>query len=875
MHRSWSIVLAAGAFATAAHAAPATTAAPPGELGRDARPTFEAVRLEVDPRQKIYRGSAKIELQVARATKTIRFHAEEMTLSALTLTGPKGAIAVERTASANGLQTLTAAAPLAPGAYALAMDFENEFNTQATSLYRLDSGGEAYAFTQLEADDGREAFPCFDEPAFKYEWQFTLVVPEADSAVTNTPVERVSSADGRRTIVYRRSKPMPVYIVALAVGPFDAVPVPAAHVPMRVLAPKGQGPLTAEAVKAAPPLLKNLEKYFGRPYPYEKLDIIGVPEYWPGAMENAGLITFADNVLLFDATTATAAKRKQLASFLSHEMAHMWFGDLVTMEWWDDLWLNESFASWMGEKIVQETFPEYGTDLTMVVDSDEAMQVDGKLTSRAIRQPVTSLDNLLQSADALAYEKGQSVLGMFERWLGEEKFRAGVRRYLEENAWGNATADDLWQALREASGQDVGAAMATFLEQPGLALVEATVLPGGRVELAQSRYLPEGVVAPRPQTWSIPVNLRYGHPGGTSTKTVLLTKEKQIFELGVPSVTWLHPNDDAWGYYRWRLDEASLAKLLAAGEGTLTPRERSDLVYDVGALLHGGMMHGDTYLATLQRVMLDPHPAVVAAALDQLEQVRAPFVPEELEDAYAAYVRGSAGPALARIGWTPRAGEPDAAARLRPRLLAFLADEGRDAHVRAFGDSLARAYLADATSVPPELAGAGLTIAAIDGDAALQATYRARFEAAQNPSERRLFLTAFGGFHGAAERQAALDYALAGPLRPQEIGSLYRTVGTQDPRTGDLLLQWVMKNYDVLRGRIPPMYAAFMPYVAGGCSMPRFEEGKAFFADPKHSAPGMDVEIAKVNAQVDECVRLRAREAERARAFLQRTASAP
>ena len=797
-----------------------------------------------------------------------------MTLTSLALTGPKGAVAVERTSGKNGLQTLTSQAAMPAGAYVLAIDFTNEFNTQATSLYRLDSGGDAYAFTQFEADDGREAFPCFDEPGFKHPFQLTLVVPEADSAVTNTPVETVTSAGGKRTITFRRSMPMPMYIVAIAVGPFDVVPVPQAHVPMRVIAPRGQGPLTAEAVRVAPTLLRNLETWFGRPYPYDKLDIIGVPEYWPGAMENAGLVTFADGVLLFDANTATAAKKKTLASFLSHEMAHMWFGDLVTMAWWDDLWLNESFASWMGEKITHQSFPEYGTDLTMVDDADNAMRVDGKITSRAIRQPVTTLDNLLQSADALAYDKGQSVLGMFERWLGPETFQKGVRLYLEKHAWGNATADDLWAALHEASGKDVGAAMGTFLNQPGLAIVDATVEPGGRVTLAQRRYLPEGESAGKPQTWSIPITLKFAHDGTVSTKDVLLTKPRETVELGVKSVTWLAPNADAWGYYRWQTDDANW-KALLANTAQLTPRERSDFVFDAGALLAAGTLHGDAYLATLQRFLQDEHPSVISAALDGLQGVRGAFAPEEKDEAFSRFVRVSVGPALAHLGWTPRAGESDASARLRPRLLIWMADEGRDPAARAFGDSLARAYLADPSSVPPELAGASLGIAALDGDAALFETYRTRFEAAKNPSERGLYLNALGAFQDPALRQKGLDYALDGPLRPQEIGRLYGTIARQSPQTGDLGLDWLTKNYGRVRERIPPMYAVFLPYMAGGCSEARLAKGKDFFTQPANSVAGMDTELAKVSAQVDECVRLRAREADRARAYLMRATSTP
>ncbi len=475
-------------------------------LGHDVVPTFQEVRLELDATKTDYTGNVAIDLDVTTATRAFRLHAEQMAVTRTSLTmqqadGTWSEVGATATPGEHGLLSVSAERSLEPGKYRLTLDFTNDFNTRATSLYRLESGGEAYTFTQFEADDAREAFPCFDEPSFKIPWQMTLVVPESHLAIANTPIVQETVTDGRKTVTFARTKPLASYFLALATGPLETIPIDGLSVPGRIVTTKGQSHLAAEAARITPPLLSALEAYFGRPYPYEKLDLLAVPEFWPGAMENAGAITFADRVLLVDPSTANTSRRKTLVSVTAHELAHMWFGDLVTMEWWDDLWLNESFASWMGEKITHQVYPEFGTDLTLVQDADEAMRTDGRLTSRAIRQPVSSLNNLLQSADVLAYNKGQAVLGMFEGWTGEETFRQGVRDYLSAHAWENATAQDLWDALSKASGKGVSAAMATFLDQPGMPLVTVELLAGGRVRLSQERFLPAGAPRGESQLW--------------------------------------------------------------------------------------------------------------------------------------------------------------------------------------------------------------------------------------------------------------------------------------------------------------------------------------------------------------------------------------
>jgi alanyl aminopeptidase len=871
-HRSVPPVLVVSLVLAGLIAAGPARAAESGRLGHDIVPVSESVSLRLDPRQADYAGTVTIALEAKRPVAEFRLHAESLTVESITFEGGKAPGTPQWKSEDHGRLLVTLPARVPPGSYELTVHFHNDFDTRATALYRLQSGGEWYAFTQLEADDAREAFPCFDEPEFKIPWTLELTIPEGHRAIANTPIATETPAgDGMKKVAFKTSKPMPSYLVAIATGPLELVPIEGMAIPGNLVTVKGQSHLAAEALRAAPPLLAALEAYFGRPYPYEKLDLLALPEFWPGAMENAGAITFADRLLLLDEKTASLAQKRTLASVMAHEMAHMWFGDLVTMKWWDDLWLNESFASWLGEKVTHQVFPEYGIEQRLVTDSEEAMQTDGRLSTRAIRQPVTTLDNLLQSADVLAYNKGQSVLAMFEQWLGPETFRTGVRNYIALHSWGNAEAADLWTALSQAAKKDVGKAMGTFLDQPGLALVTVEPLGSGRVKLTQSRFLPAGTAAPSPQRWSLPVTLKYGAATGPArTKTFLLTLPMQVVTLE-PGTKWVYPNGRAWGYYRWRMPDDAVDALVTRATAELDPRERMELVYNAGALLDAAAMPGDVYLAVIEKLAADPEPLVVQAALSGLEKVKGAFVERESEEAFARYVDRALSPALARFGPARKPGEPEAVSFVRGPMLAWLAGEGRNARVRAYGDSLVQALLADPASIDPSLAQSALQIAARDGDDALWERLREKFETAQNPAERRLYLQGLGAFERPALRDRTLAYVLSGPLKPQETLTLPAAIASSDESGTAVAYEWMTKNYDSVLRRLPPMLAIFMPYLGGGCSGERLARAQAFFAEPAHSPAGTEKELAKMTEAVEDCVTLRRREGERVKSYLNRT----
>ena len=839
-------------------------------LTTDIRPTFQQIELRLDPEERAYTGRAQIELAALQPVSSFSFYAEGLTIESLVLSNASGPLKAAHVQADSVLIMVTPDRPLAPGDYTLAIEFHNIFDTQAVSLYRVETEGHGYVFSQMEEDEAREAFPCWDEPGFKFPYQVVLTVPENQMAISNTPVESESRQDGWKRVVFARSRPLPSYLLAFAVGPFDAVPVPGTSIPTRVITVKGKGHLAAEAVKSTPPILAALERYFDAPYPYEKLDLIAAPEFWPGAMENPGAIVYADGVLLPDPATLTVSQRRRLAATTAHEIAHMWFGDLVTMAWWDDLWLNESFATWMGNKIVQEVYPEYGSDVSSVQRMQEVLAGDARPSAKAVRQPVDETSDLLGNI-GVVYQKGQAVLGMFEQWMGEETFRAGVLAYLKQHAWGNATAADLWSALAGASGRDVGAAMSTFIDQPGAPLVEVTPHEDGTITIGQRRFSNYGAEPEPSSLWHIPMVLSYAAGGEIRHEAFELKSESATVDLGTDGPPlWIFPHADARGYYRWIAPPEVLRVLAQQSTEVMSPRERVGFLGNLSALLDAGAVSGDVYLDVIHLFGKDPDPQVVTAVLSALGKVENAFVADSLKEPFGRYIRSTLGPALDSYGLEAAAGENESVTTARPRLIGWLADEGRDARALSYAESVFARYMLDPKSADPDLIGVAVGLACRKGDRPLFDECRRRFENARAPAERSRFLLALGSFEDPQLQEEALGYTLNGPIRPQEVFDIPGTIADHSDRHAEQIFQWMMTNYAAIVGRMPPLYKSFMPYFASGCSHERLEAARLFFAAREHQAPGLDVQMARISDQVRDCTTLRDREGARVAAYLTR-----
>ncbi len=501
--------------------------APPlARLPGDARPTRYALALRVDPAQARFSGVADIAVELDRPRDVIWLHGRDLAVRRATVQ-PEGAAALEarwEQVSKSGVASLRLASPVGPGRVTLHVEYDAPFSGNDEGLYVVARGTDHYAFTQFEATDARRAFPCFDEPGFKAPFELAVSVPHALAAVSNTRETSrarepaAGGADWDR-VTFAPTERLPSYLVALAVGPLDVVAAPDVPpsavrprpLPLRGVATRGRGKELAYALAHAGEIVTALEGYFGSAYPYDKLDLLAVPDMG-GAMENAGAITFAEGILLLDEPSSSAEARFTHASVVAHEISHQWFGDLVTMRWWDDLWLNEAFATWMEARIVGKLRPDLRPDVHALESVHQAMNADSLVSARKIRQEIAD-DNDIESAfDAITYDKGGGVLSMFERWIGPEAFQKGVRGYLGAHRFGSASAEDLFASLSTAAGRDVAGPLRTFLDRPGLPFVEASVSCEGhpRLLLRQSRFFPLGSAgAGDGHTWQIPVCARY------------------------------------------------------------------------------------------------------------------------------------------------------------------------------------------------------------------------------------------------------------------------------------------------------------------------------------------------------------------------------
>jgi alanyl aminopeptidase len=456
--------------------------APRDRLPADTHPEAYQLTLEVDPDQPSYRGTVSIEVTLDRPRESIWLHSRGPRVRTVTVQRPgaEPLTGTLETVADSGLSAVRLGQPVGPGKVTLVLPFEAELGTHLTGLYRVAAGGSHYAFTQFEPISAREAFPCFDEPRFKTPFELKLRVRKDHVAIANTSVIADEEREGQHELTFARTEKLPTYLIAFAGGPLDVtatelIPADAVRervLPLRGVAVHGRGGDLGYALDETPALVRWLEGYFGVAYPWDKLDLIAVPDFGAGAMENAGAITFRDTLLLVR-EDAPEQQKRSLGYVNAHELAHMWFGDLVTMPWWDDIWLNEAFATWMGTHAIAAVHPEYEAELGALSATHGAMEVDSRASARQIRQPIASDHDIENAFDAITYSKGGAVLSMFERYLGKDAFQAGLRAYMAKFRFASATARDLVQTLGQVSGQGtLEGAFFSFLDQPGVPALE-------------------------------------------------------------------------------------------------------------------------------------------------------------------------------------------------------------------------------------------------------------------------------------------------------------------------------------------------------------------------------------------------------------------
>ncbi len=684
----------------------------PGQLPKTAVPRHYELRLQPDLVARTTHGTARIAFDVLQPMRELVLNALNLDIVSATLLDdlahPQPLAA--RTDAEKQTLTLVIPAVLAAGPHTVSIDYRGKIGTQAEGFfvdkYPTPSGDKLMLGTQMEPTDARRVFPCWDEPVYRATYDITLVVPEKLMAVGNMPVVRETPvAGGLKAVVFARTPAMASYLVALYAGEFEAVEGEQDGVKLRILTTEGKRASAFYALESTKRILAYYNRYFGVRYPLPKLDQIAVPNAFAtfGAMENWGCITYIDTALLYDPATSSQEGRERVFDVIAHEMAHQWFGDLVTMAWWDNLWLNEGFASWMGTKCSDALNPAWQLWLRANADKDRAMELDARKTTHPIQQPIANESQANDAFDTISYQKGQCFLRMAEAYLGEDTFRDGIRRYIAAHQLSNSTTADLWAALGEASGKPVVALAAGWTEQPGFPIVLVSAMGAGSTHALQLEQLRFTLNDPSavPLIWKIPV--AFANTADFSTPSVVLLENRTVTVPWPAGAGTPKANAGNTGYYRVLYDDA-LAAALRRDIANLPIADQLNLLSDTWALVEAGRTPAVAWLELAQQLGGSHCQPVVSLVLERLWAIDALQRTEPGRRAYQAWVVQLLAPQLARLGWTAVTGETPLDASLRGSLISILGHCG-DRSVIAECALRFGAFLKAPSSLPGNLRG--------------------------------------------------------------------------------------------------------------------------------------------------------------------------
>ena len=851
-----------------------TAAAPPGSehrLPRDVVPRRYELRMEPDLDAATFRGHEAVAVEVVQATREVVLNVADLEVDEAW--AEVGGERVEAEAHITGERlTLALGRELAPGSATVHVGFRGVLNDKLKGFYRStfvdDDGVErVIGTTQMEPADARLAFPCWDEPDLKAVFAVTLVVAEGLLAVSNAAeAGRTPTGDGRVAVTFADTIPMSTYLVAFVVGPLEATEaVDVDGTPLRVVHVPGKGHLTPYALEIGAFCLRWFSDYYAIPYPGDKCDLIALPDFAAGAMENLGAITFREALLLVDPEAVTQSELTRVADVVAHELAHMWFGDLVTMKWWNGLWLNEAFATFMELASVDDFRPDWQRWAAFTTERAAAFAVDALESTRPIEFPVTSPEDAEGMFDVLTYQKGASVLRMLEQYLGTDRFRSGIRLYLSSRAYGNAETTDLWDAIEEATGDPVRRIMDSWIFQGGYPLIGVSA-DGDDVTLSQRRFRFSESASPTttddggPATWSVPIVVQAG--GEAPAKVLLEGTDTTVTLPG--AAQRLLVNAGGHGFYR----VSYAPELLAALRGRLAdlaPIERALLVEDTWASVLAGSTSATALLDLASGFTEETDPtvwAVLSGALGGIDRI----LDGQPRERFQAFVRELATPALERLGWEPAPGEDDLTRQARGTVLTTLGVMGDDRAVQARAREVHDAYVADGTSVDPNVAGAVIGITAASGSEDDHAAFVERFRASASPQESLRYLYALAGFPQGELADTTLAMTVNGDVRTQNAPFLLLLL-LSNRDVNEQAWEFVKGEWDTIVERFPDnTISRLLGGITALSTAELADDVARFLAD--HPVPQGARTVEQHLERLRVNVALRAREAEAVAAFL-------
>jgi aminopeptidase N/puromycin-sensitive aminopeptidase len=720
-----------------------------------------------------FHGEETIAVDVRQAVSSVTMHAVGLSISGARLNGVEAAVSAN---PGDETVTFTLTDPLRTGPGTIALSFDGTISKQLRGLYLSKTTARKYAVTQFESTDARRAFPCFDEPAMKATFDISLTVDSGDTAISNGKIISDTPAGaGKHTLRFETTPRLSTYLVAMLVGDFDCIEGGADGIPIRVCGPPGRAAQYGHfALSAAEQAIRFYDQYYGIKYPFGKLDMIAIPDFEAGAMENAGAITYRETAIFYDPKTSSYERQKGIAGTVAHEIAHQWFGDLVTMKWWDDIWLNEGFATFMTAKPLAAWKPEWKQSLTETASTMGSLALDAQRSTRPIRTAAETPQEINQLFDGIAYGKTAAVLRMLEHWMGEETFRDAIRAYLKKYSWSNATAEDFWNTMTAASKRPVDSVMKSFVDQPGAPLlhIDAKCVGGkSSARVSQERFSRSGAqqpltpdgLKPVPATWNVPIC-------GKGIGCTVVSEPSGNVSSGPCSGAPMFLNANGRGYYvsDYSADDRPA---LRASIPKLNDAERIALEGNEWLLVASLRRHAGDYLELLEAM---PRPAsrqLTEAITAHIKALDERLVTDKARDAWRREVRDLMR-GYAPLSWEAPAGETAEQRSTRAEVLWTAGYIGRDPEVIAGARSVADRYLRDPSSVDPSIATKALEIAATNGDQELYSRVRERLTSAPTAEMRDRFAAVLVQFRDPKLIAQTIDYTYSDAVRTQDLPRL-------------------------------------------------------------------------------------------------------
>jgi alanyl aminopeptidase len=852
---------------------------PPGQLNDAVSPSHYRLELRIDPDQDTFSGVVTIDVIFSETADSMWIHGKNLDVTETWVVGgdSRRIDAEYEQHLDSGVALLTFSEPVASGAATLHFKYTAPFNTSVNALFKIERGEESYVASQFEPVGARQLIPSFDQPDFKVPFDLVLITKADDVVITTTPeLSSETLEDGFVRHVFATTRPLPTYLLAFAVGPYDLVDfgmIPAnsirdREVRLRGVTAKGMGDRIRYALENTNGLLTKLEEYFGSPYPYQKLDLIAVPESFGGAMENPGAITYDEYLLLLD-ENSPADQRRAYTAVHAHELAHQWFGNLVTPVWWNDIWLNEAFATWMGNKASAAFWAEGEFGRSSLKGALGAMDNDSLAAARQIREPVDTTEAIGDAFDGITYQKGGGVLAMLERYVGEDGFRDGVRLHMQRHADGIATAEDFMASLAEGSGRaELIPAFESFIEQPGVPLVSASVVceEGQKpmMELSQGRYAPLGSsIDPDSGQWQLPVCVSYDDDGASKSTCAMLNEKSKSIELDSNTCpSGLHPNADGAGYYRFSLDESWWDGLIA-DLPNLSPSEALVMADSLGAAFGAGKMPAATYVSGLSALINHETWDVVNAAMGQLEQLTNIVDSDQLpmlEEGYRKMVR----PRYAGLAGTSDMGSE----LLQQRMQRFLIVIAKDQEMRLPLAIQAASRIGlngepDPSAVPVNEMETVLSIGVQDLGEPFFDLLLEQAIASEDPTFRQAATGSLARVEDPPLVAKLQDTLLTGAFKGSEgVGIIFRQMVRA--ATTELTYAWLVANDETVIEMIPETFRASTVPAFGGafCSNQRANDWQEFILSHADKLSGYERSLAQSLESIRLCAAIKEAKAE-------------